>query len=251
MRRFYYATVVALFLNLFIPAVLFPAFAQSEIPLMKDTPLTNRISSITVTQEMIDKGYYYRIYYIGIEKYPIYATFYNKKQEKAWAVLPQKLFITVPYNRLFSRFYLINSWRTLEKSGEYLLSFISSDKSVSADEIIQKAKLSSNTKKNLKDGYTLIVDDSTGVAPLKGTETFNIRYELRELSDMKHKIKFSKDDTLIYSQERKKATKGTKGFDWTSANARKGKYKAVIYAESVADKNKWDNDLSEDFEALK
>jgi hypothetical protein len=113
-------------------------------------------------------------------------------------------------------------------------------------------RLSSNTEKAFQDKYTIIVNDSTGVAPKRGSKDFNIRYQLNEDADVNHIIFDIGNGKEVYSTPAKRVPKGTRGFDWDSSMAEKEHwYKARIKATSITDNDKWDRDLSDKFQTLK
>lgn len=223
------------------------SFAQQRIPHINNIPVGSITLKVMVTKDMINKGYYYAVSYVTSRRLPIWTVFYNREKRCIQrVVLPDKI-----EQIRFNKFSIISPWKNLGVAGPYLIGVMSLKEPEAPQFVIQTLRISSNTKQDLKDNKTLIVDESTGVAPRKGTEKFNIRYQLNETSDMIHKIIQFKDNKEIWKEELTKVQKGTRGFYWNRENVQKGRwYRAEVEAKLVTDKGKWDHDLSDKFQAL-
>jgi len=225
------------------------AFSQPDIPLFKDIPTGSVLMEITVTPDMIKKDYYYRLYYVTNGRFPIWTAFYPKdRMNYTLSYSPGNT-----YQPAYNKFSIVNRWQTLKKPGKYIMALMSRNLPIPLQQLIQTIQVSSNTRKALEDNRTLIVNDSVGVAPEKGTRDFKIRYELNDTSNMLHEImKNGKKDELITSNKVKNVERGTRGFDWDSKDAKSDCwYHSEVRAESVYDPAKWDKAISRDFQKLK
>jgi flagellar hook assembly protein FlgD len=120
-----------------------------------------------------------------------------------------------------------------------------------ARDVIERIRISSNTKQSLADNHTLIVNQSTGIAPERGVNEFKVRYQLNEDSNMIHKINDAFNNS-VWKEELRNASEGTRGFDWDGKEGKKGNlYRALVEATSKYDPDIWDHDLSRKFEILK
>lgn len=223
-----------------------PAVSQQVAPIIPGVPENSVILEIKVSEDMIRNNYYYRICYVANGNWPMPIIFYNKQFRQRFPEYSAKEINPIWYNK----FQIIDSWARL-KAGEYLIAFVSTEPRLPSQGLIQTVKVSSNAKKALEDKHTLIVDDSVGVAPEKGSNSFNIRYELNETSNMTHKVRPKESKDPIWSEERSNVPKGTRGFEYDRQKAKKGFwYRAVVEAVSTVSTSKWDHDLSRPFQVL-
>ena len=224
-----------------------PCFAQQIVPAINQIPVGSINVKVMVTKGMINKGYYYKISYVTTAILPIWTVFYNRENRKAQRVVSPEEIERIQ----FDKFSFSGPWKELGVPGPYLIGVMSLKEPKIPQLVIQTLRVSSNTKQDLIDNKTLIVDDSTGVAPRKGKEKFNIRYQLNETSDMIHKIIEFKDNKEAWKEEVTKVQKGTRGFYWNRENAQQGRwYRAEVEAKLATDKDKWDHDLSDKFQVL-
>jgi hypothetical protein len=224
------------------------AFSEPAIPVLRSITPGSIAMEFTVTKEMLRNDYYYRFSYETSGNFPIWTVFYWQERQDHMLAYSSDQITRLGHNR----FSAIDTWHLLKIPGPYLLTLMTFNTPFHPQEIIQTVRISSNTRKALEDRHTLIVNDSTGVAPQKGTADFKIRYQLNETSNMVHKILRSKDNHTEWEQEIKNVQRGTRGFDWDCRNATKDKwYRAFIEAKSVIDAAKWDTDLSRKFKALR
>lgn len=222
------------------------AFPQ-QIPHITNIPRGSISLTVEVTKRMMN--YYYQVYVVTNGIFPIWTVFYNIQSRNIASAYPfEKMAQPLP-----NVFYVTGPWRGLEKPGQYQLSILGLDLRFPVQYLVRNLRISSNTEQALKDNRTLIVNDSTGVAPRRGPQEFKIRYQLNEDSDMVHKILDTDNkNTEVWKSSTKKVVKGTRGFDWDCKDAKKEHwYRALVEATCTTDKDKWDHDLSDRFQTLK
>lgn len=225
------------------------AFSQPAPPGFKALPPGIIPVQISLTEGMLAKNYFYGAYYVSNREFPLRMVFYDRRtQENVLLNRYPDQIKQIDYNK----FYVMGSWSQLKRPGDYLITFISYQASAPAQRVIQTLKVSSNTKKAIEDKHTLIVNNSVGVAPERGSDGFKIRYELNETSKMTHKIEQYKDNRTMMTEDKDDVPKGTQGFDWIAEDAKNHYwYRAVVKAVSVTDKDKWDHDVSRRFQKIK
>jgi len=237
--------------RLFLPLVIFFLFCHNsafsyEIPTIRNIPKGGITLRINVTKDMLN--YYYRIHFATSASFPIWTVFYRQDvMNHVLAYSLKEMRQPKP-----NTFYVIDSWQRLREPGEFLLAIMGFNLPIPVQYVVQSLRLSSNTKEDLEDWNTLVVNDSTGIAPRKGTQEFKIRYQLNEDSDMVHKIMDNDNNKEIWKDSIDNVVRGTRGFDWDSQNAKKDHwYRALVEAISTTNKAKQDHDLSDRFKTLK
>jgi hypothetical protein len=221
------------------------AYPQQIPPIPKIPPgsITLRVN---VAEPMMTL--YWQVYLVTKGKCSIWAVFYDEQKQNIAAAYPIQAMTQLSYNT----FSTIQPWRVLARPGSYLVSIIGFGLSIPVQSEIEYLKISSNTEQALKDNHTLIVSNSTGVAPRKGPEEFKIRYQLNEDSNMVYKIMDTDEgNTEVWKSSMQKVVKGTRGFEWDCKDAKKNHlYRAEVEATSTTNEAVWDHDLSDKFETL-
>jgi len=223
-------------------------FSQGTIPSITGIPPNSVIVEATSTSYMLNREYFYKASYVASGRFPMMIVFFNRKTGRNVLAYLAKEMQTIRHNK----FFVIGPWGKLGSPDLYVIAFISSAPGLPSQEIIETVRVSSNKKSDLEqDKDTVIVDNSTGVAPEKGSDGFKIRYELNELSNLRHNIMRCTDNSVIWEEKKDKVPKGTRGFDWDSKKASEGCYRALVKATSVAKEGRWDKALSRKFQTLK